>query len=113
MKLTEKDSLIAFAGLTNALIDLIENDVKHSSLFKQNIKFHAKHLLNELLKVTDKIYDGCDDPNVVEQHIEAGEAMLKFFVLGLRMIDMDSTKQQGLNTQINILLKNYEVNLEF
>jgi len=113
MKLTEKDSLIAFAGLTNALIDLIENDVKHSSLFKQNIKFHAKHLLNELLKVTDKIYDGCDDPNVVEQHIEAGEAMLKFFVLGLRMIDIDSTKQQGLNTQINILLKNYDVNLEF
>ena len=113
MKLSEKDSLIAFAGLTNALIDLIENDIKHSSLFKQSIKFHSKHLLDELLKITDKIYDGCNDPNAVEQHIEAGEAMLKFFVLGLRMIDMDSTKQQGLNTQINILLKNYEVDLEF
>ena len=113
MKLQEKDSLVAFAGLTNALIDLLENDIKHSVLFKREIKYHANHLLKELLKVTDKIYDGCDDPNVVEQHIEAGEAMLKFFVLGLRMIDLDSIKLQGLNTQINILLKNYEIDLDF
>lgn len=113
MKLNEKDSLIAFAGLTNALIDLIENDLKHSVLFKREIKYHANHLLKELLKVTDTIYKGCNDPNVVEQHIEAGEAMLKFFILGLRMIDLDSVKCQGLNTQINILLKNYKINLDF
>lgn len=113
MKLEEKEVLVAYAGLTNALIDLMENDFRKSIFNRNTLKYHTKHLLAELLKLTDNIYKDCDDYEVVEQHVEAGEAMMKFFVLGLRMIDMDSVKRQGLNTQLNILLKNYGVEIDF
>lgn len=35
--------------------------------------------------------------------------MLKFFKLGIKMSEMDEIKHQGLNTQLNLLLKSYGV----
>jgi hypothetical protein len=112
-KLTEKETFVIYAGLTNALIDHIENDFYQSIYNKQSLKFKSKNLLNELLALTDKIYANCTEEEVVDQHVMAGDLMLKFFKLGLKMTDMDDIKHEGLNTQLNILLKSYGLYIDF
>jgi hypothetical protein len=112
-KLTEKETFVIYAGLTNALIDHIENDFYQSIYNKQSLKFKSKNLLNELLALTDKIYANCAEEEVVDQHVMAGDLMLKFFKLGLKMTDMDDIKHEGLNTQLNILLKSYGLDIDF
>jgi hypothetical protein len=43
----------------------------------------------------------------------AGDVMLKFFKLGMIMADMDEVRHEGLNTQLNILLKSYGLDIDF
>ena len=70
-------------------------------------------MLDELVSITDKLYKEGADSEVVDQHIMAGDVMLKFFKLGLKMADMDNVRHQGLNTQLNILLKSYGLDIDF
>jgi hypothetical protein len=112
-KLTERETFVIYAGLTNALVDHIENDFVQSIYNKQSLKFKSKNLLNELLALTDKIYAKGAEEEVVDQHVMAGDLMLKFFKLGLKMADMDDVKHEGLNTQLNILLKSYGLDIDF
>lgn len=113
MKLSNDEVIVAYAALTNALVDLIESDFSTNIYNRQTLKYLSKNLLNELLKITDKIYKECDDFEVVNQHVEAGKAMMHFFVLGLRLTEMDKIKADGLTKQMNILLKNYDVDIKF
>jgi hypothetical protein len=112
-KLTERETFVIYAGLTNALVDHIENDFRKSIYNKQSLKFKSQHLLDELVSITDKLYKEGADSEVVDQHIMAGDVMLKFFKLGLKMADMDNVRHQGLNTQLNILLKSYGLDIDF
>lgn len=112
-KLTERETFVIYAGLTNALVDHIENDFRKSIYNKQSLKFKSQNLLDELVGITDKLYKEGADSEVVDQHIMAGDVMLKFFKLGLKMADMDDIRHEGLNTQLNILLKSYGLDIDF
>lgn len=112
-KLTERETFVIYAGLTNALVDHIENDFRKSIYNKQSLKFKSQNLLDELVGITDKLYREGADSEVLDQHIMAGDIMLKFFKLGLKMADMDDIRHEGLNTQLNILLKSYGLDIDF
>lgn len=112
-KLTERETFVIYAGLTNALVDHIENDFRKSIYNKQSLKFKSQNLLDELIGITDKLYREGADSEVVDQHVMAGDVMLKFFKLGLKMADMDEIRHEGLNTQLNILLKSYGLDIDF
>lgn len=112
-KLTERETFVIYAGLTNALVDHIENDFRKSIYNKQSLKFKSQNLLTELISITDKLYADGADEEVVDQHVMAGDVMLKFFKLGMLMADMDNIKHEGLNTQLNILLKSYGLDIDF
>ena len=114
MKLSEKETIVIYAGLTNALIDHIDNDFRKTVFNRQSLKYKSKAVLQELESITDKLYSLDASEEAVAQHVEAGDIMLKFFKLGISMADMDEIKHQGLNTQLNLLLKSYGLNtLEF
>ena len=114
MKLSEKETIIIYAGLTNALIDHIDNDFRRTVFNRQSLKYNSKAVLKELEDITNKLYSKQASPEAVDQHIEAGDIMLKFFKLGIKMSEMDEVRHEGLNTQLNILLKSYGVEgLEF
>jgi hypothetical protein len=114
MKLTEKETIIIYAGLTNALIDHIDNDFRKTVFNRQSLKFNSKAVLKELEDITNKLYSTQASEEAVAQHIEAGDIMLKFFKLGIKMSEMDEVKHEGLNTQLNILLKSYAIDgIEF
>jgi len=112
-KLTERETFVIYAGLTNALVDHIENDFRKSIYNKQSLKYKSQNLLDELVGITDKLYREGADSEVLDQHIMAGDIMLKFFKLGLKMADMDEIRHEGLNTQLNILLKSYGLDIDF
>jgi hypothetical protein len=114
MKLTERETIVIYAGLTNALIDHIEGDFRRNIFNKQSLKFKSNAVLKELEQITDKLYSGDASAEAVEQHVMAGEMMLKLFRIGLQMSDMDDVKHEGLNTQLNILFKSYGIeDIEF
>jgi hypothetical protein len=45
-----------------------------------------------------------------EQFIDAAEAMIYFYKIGIQMARLDETKRETLNNQLNILLKSYKIN---
>ena len=112
-KLTDKETFVIYAGLTNALVDHIENDFRRSIYNKQSLKFKSQSLLNELVSITDKLYAKGSYGDAVDQHVMAGDVMLKFFKLGMKMAEMDDIRHEGLNTQLNILLKSYGLDIDF
>lgn len=111
-KLTEKQTIIIYAGLINALIDHIDADFRPSIFNRQSLKMKSKSVLEELLKVEALMYQGDPSGEVTDQYLDAGHLMITFFKLGIEMADMDQVKSEGLNTQLNILFKNYGINLE-
>lgn len=114
MKLTERETIVIYAGLTNALIDHIDNDFRRNIFNKQSLKFKSNAVLKELESITDKLYSKEASAEAVEQHIEAGNIMIKLFRIGIQMSDMDEVKHEGLNTQMNLLLKSYGIDgIEF
>lgn len=111
-KLTEKQTIIIYAGLLNALIDHIDADFRPSIFNRQSLKMKSKSVYEELLKVEADMYKGDPSGDVTDQYLDAGQLMITFFKLGIEMADMDQVKSEGLNTQLNILFKNYGINLE-
>ena len=111
-KLTEKQTIVIYAGLINALIDHIDADFRPSIFNRQSLKMKSKSVLEELLKVEADMYKGDPSGEVTDQYLDAGNLMMTFFKLGIEMADMDSIRAEGLNTQLNILFKNYGINLE-
>jgi hypothetical protein len=111
-KLTEKETIVIYAGLINALIDHIDADFRPSIFNRQSLKMKSKSVLDELLKIEGDMYKGDPSGEVTDQYLDAGNLMMTFFKLGIEMADMDPIRSEGLNTQLNILFKNYGINLE-
>ena len=111
-KLTEKQTIIIYAGLLNALIDHIEADFRPSIFNRQSLKMKSKSVLEELLKVEAEMYKGDPSGEVTDQYLDAGRLMITFFKLGIEMADMNPIRAEGLNTQLNILFKNYGIDLD-
>lgn len=113
MKKLDDKTMVTYVGLINALIDVIENDFSKSIFNKQSIKFKTNNLLAEFKKIESDLFPPGDHGEASTQYIDAGTIMLKFFKIGLEMASMDQVKSEGLQTQINILLKNYGIGIDF
>lgn len=113
MKKLDDKTMVTYVGLINALIDVMENDFSKSIFNKQQLKFKTNNLLQEFKKIEEQLFPPGDHGEASTQYIDAGTIMLKFFKLGLEMSNMDDIKHHGLNTQLNILLKNYGINIDF
>lgn len=113
MKLTERETIVIYCGLLNALIDHIESDFRPSIFNQQNLKNKTNGLLQDLLKLEQKLYQGDPNGEVSDQYFQAGKLMINFFRIGMDMEMMDKTKAEGLNTQLIILMKNYGLNIDF
>lgn len=113
MKKLDDKTMVTYVGLINALIDVMENDFSKSIFNKQQLKFKTNNLLQEFKKIEEQLFPPGDHGEASTQYIDAGTIMLKFFKLGMEMSNMDDIKHQGLNTQLNILLKNYGINIDF
>ena len=113
MKLTERETIVIYIGLLNALIDHIENDFRPSIFNTQSLKSKSNGLLQDLLKLEQKLYRGDPNTDVSDQYFQAGKLMVDFFRIGMEMELMDHTRAEGLNTQLNILMKNYGLKIDF
>jgi hypothetical protein len=114
MKLSERETIVIYAGLTNALIDHIDNDFRKNIFNRHSLKYNSQAVLRELEIITDKLYSKEASAEAVDQHIEAGNIMIKLFRIGIEMSDMDEPKHEELNTKLNLLLKEYGIsNIEF
>jgi hypothetical protein len=113
MKLTERETIVIYVGLLNALIDHIENDFRPSIFNQQALKSKSNGLVQDLLKLEQKLYRGDPNTEVSDQYFQAGKIMVEFFKLGMEMELMDNTRAEGLNTQLNILMKNYGLKIDF
>jgi hypothetical protein len=113
MKLTERETIVIYIGLLNALIDHIENDFRPSIFNQQALKSKSNGLLKDLLKLEQKLYQGDPNTEVSDQYFQAGKLMVDFFRIGMAMEIMDRTRAEGLNTQLIILMKNYGLNIDF
>jgi hypothetical protein len=112
-KLTERETIVIYCGLLNALIDHIENDFRPSVFNRQSLKAKSNSVMDELLKIEQQLYKGDPSGEVSDQYFQAGKLMLQFFKIGMEMELMDRTRAEGLNTQLVILMKNYGLNLDF
>ena len=104
MKLTERETIVIYAGLTQALIDHIDNDFRKNIFNRHSLKYNSQAVLRELEIITDKLYSKEASAEAVDQHIEAGNIMIKLFRIGIEMSDMDDDKHELLNCDMNILL---------
>jgi hypothetical protein len=112
-KLTERETIVIYFALLNALIDHIESDFRPSIFNQQSLKSKTNGLLQDLLKLEQKLYRGDPSGDVSDQYFQAGKLMIQFFRIGMDMELMDKTRAEGLNTQLMILMKNYGLNLDF
>lgn len=113
MKLTERETIVIYIALLNALIDHIENDFRPSVFNQQALKSKSNGLLHDLLKLEQRLYRGNPSTEVSDQYFNSGKLMIEFFKIGMEMEIMDKGRAEGLNTQLNILMKNYGLNIDF
>jgi hypothetical protein len=118
MKLTvkDKDKALMYFSLCQALIQVIEDDWRGNPANKQKIKQITNQQLAELQKVIEillpKGETSVEGMTAVEQFTDATESMLNFYKLGVKMSRIDEVRREGLSIQMNILLKNYGIDLD-
>ncbi len=110
----DKDKALTYFTMCQALIHIIEDEWIGNPANKQRVKSITNQQLTELNKVVEILLPRGDyseeGMRVTEQFVDAAEAMLYFYKIGIQMARLDDTKRETLNTQINILLKSYEIN---
>jgi BMFP domain-containing protein YqiC len=118
MKLTlaDQDKALMYFSLCQALIQVIEDDWRGNPANKQRIKSITNLQLIELQKVIEILLPPKDHSesgmDVTEQFTDATEAMLNFYKLGVKLSRLDHVRREGLTIQMNILLKNYGIDLD-
>jgi hypothetical protein len=115
MKTTkDKIRLLTFFALCQNMLDFIDGSWHGHPANKQAVKMVTKQMIRELEKTMAVLFpqDRNDDPELpdaLDTFQNACTAMEAFFMLGMEMDQMDQTKKDSLNTQINILLKSYGI----
>lgn len=110
----DKIRLLTFFALCQNMLDFIDGSWHGHPANKQAVKMVTKQMIRELEKTMAVLFpqDRNDDPELpdaLDTFQNACTAMESFFMLGMEMDQMDQTKKDSLNTQINILLKSYEI----
>jgi len=114
---TEKENTLMFLALLQATYEMADDiDFRAKPFDKPIIRERTWELTRTLNKQISKILpmEDCTKPdwdNAVEQHVEAAERMKEFFRIGLKLQYLDPIKSQGFDTQLNILLKTYGINI--
>jgi len=114
---TEKENTLMFLALLQVTYEMADDINFTAKPFnKPVIRERTWELLRTLNKHISKILpmEDCTKPDwdkAVEQHIEASERMKEFFRIGLKLQYLDPIKSQGFDTQLNILLKTYGINI--
>ena len=113
---TDKIKLLTYFALCQNMINFIDGEWQGHPANKQAVKMQSKALLRELEKAMVVLFpknlaDDRDAGDVIDTFMNATDAMESFFVLGMAMDELDVVKKQGLNTQINILLQSYGIDL--
>ena len=115
MNQEDKDKALTYFTMCQALIHIIEDDWKGNPANKQRVKSITNQQLKELEKVVEILLPRGDyseqGMKVTEQFIEAAEAMLYFYRLGVKLSRIDDIRREGLTIQMNILLKSYGINV--
>lgn len=114
---TEKENTLMFLALLQATYEMADDiDFKAKPFDKPIIKERTWDLTRTLNKQISKILpmEDCTKPdwdNAVEQHIDAADRMKEFFKIGLKLQELDELKVKGFDTQLNILLKTYGIDI--
>lgn len=115
MNLYDKDKLLTYFTMCQALIHIIEDDWRGNEANKQKIKQITNQQLTELKKVIEILLPPGDHSSegmkVTEQFVDAADAMLNFYKLGVKLARMDDVRREGFTIQMKILLKNYGIDL--
>jgi len=115
MKTTkDKIRLLTFFALCQNMLDFIDGSWHGHPANKQAVKMVTKQMVRELEKTMAVLFppnrnDDPELPDALDTFQNACTAMESFFMLGMAMDQMDQTKKDSLNTQINILLKSYGI----
>jgi hypothetical protein len=115
MKTTkDKIRLLTFFALCQNMLDFIDGSWHGHPANKQAVKMITKQMIRELEKTMAVLFpqnrnDDPELPDALDTFQNACTAMEAFFMLGMEMDQMDDTKKDSLNTQINILLKSYGI----
>jgi hypothetical protein len=115
MKTTkDKIRLLTFFALCQNMLDFIDGSWHGHPANKQAVKMVTKQMVRELEKTMAILFppnrnDDPELPDALDTFQNACTAMESFFMLGMEMDQMDQTKKDSLNTQINILLKSYGI----
>jgi hypothetical protein len=111
----DKDKALTYFTMCQALIHIIEDEWIGNPANRQRVKSITNQQLTELNKVIEILLPRGDyseeGMRATEQFVDAAEAMLYFYRIGIQMSRLDDTKRETLNTQMNILLKSYEINV--
>lgn len=110
----DKIRLLTFFALCQNMLDFIDGSWHGHPANKQAVKMVTKQMIRELEKTMAVLFpqdrnDDPDLPDALDTFQNACTAMESFFMLGMEMDQMDQTKKDSLNTQINILLKSYGI----
>lgn len=110
----DKIRLLTFFALCQNMLDFIDGSWHGHPANKQAVKMVTKQMIRELEKTMAVLFpqdrnDDPDLPDALDTFQNACTAMESFFMLGMEMDQMNQTKKDSLNTQINILLKSYGI----
>ena len=110
----DKIRLLTFFALCQNMLDFIDGSWHGHPANKQAVKMVTKQMVRELEKTMAILFppnrnDDPELPDALDTFQNACTAMESFFMLGMEMDQMDQTKKDSLNTQINILLKSYGI----
>lgn len=114
---TDKENLLVFLALLQVTYEMADDiDFRVKPFDKPIIRERTWQLMHSLNKQISKILpmEDCTKPywdNAVEQHVDAAERMKQFFRIGLKLEYLEPIKSQGFDTQLNILLKTYGINI--
>lgn len=111
----EQQNALMYLSLMQVIYELSE-DIDFSArpfnrpIVKERV-FELRHSLNKEIK---KVFAGKVDESwdrAVNQHTDASERMIDFFKIGLEIAKLNNIKAQGFDTQLNILLKTYGIEI--
>ena len=115
MKATkDKIRLLTFFALCQNMLDFIDGSWQGHPANRQAVKMVTKQMIRELEKTMAVLFpsnrnDDPELPDALDTFQNACTAMESFFMLGMEMDQMDPTRKDSLNTQVNILLKSYGI----
>lgn len=111
----DKDKALTYFTMCQALIHIIEDEWIGNPANRQRVKSITNQQLTELNKVIEILLPRGDyseeGMRATEQFVDAAEAMLYFYRLGVKLSRIDDIRREGLTVQMNILLKSYGINV--